>query len=227
MEIYSLVFYLFAFLVLGSATMVIFSRNPVHSVLWLILTFISASAIFLLQGAEFLAMVLVVVYVGALAVMFLFVVMMLNINLERIKKSFHSLLPLCFLIAAVLIFDLYVMYNKSFKSHHLYQSGSTEVVVEQVVADKLKAPFAEIIYEIPSYEQITNAHALGAIIYTEFFYAFQLCGIILLIAMMSAIVLTLRERRFSKRQDVGKQVSRNSKRSIEIVKVDFRKGVDV
>ena len=221
MEIYSLIFYALSFCALGSALMVILSRNPVHSVLWLILTFFAASGLFLLQGAEFLAMVLIVVYVGALAVMFLFVVMMLNINFENMRRGFHSLLPLCLLIAAILAFDLYIMYEKSFKSGAPYQNSLVGNATQNTV------PFAEIIYEIPSYEQITNAEALGVLVYTEYFYAFQLAGVILLIAMISAIVLTLRDRRFSRKQDISKQVNRNSKRAIEVVKVGFRKGADV
>ena len=217
MEIYSFIFYVFSLCAIISSLMVILSNNPVHSVLWLIMTFFAASGIFLLQGAEFLAMVLIVVYVGALAVMFLFVVMMLNINFETMRKKFYSLLPLSLLIGALLIFDLYVMYAKSFKIHHKYN-----------LVDTLnQAPFAEIAYETPNYEQITNAEALGILIYTEFFYAFQLSGMILLIAMVSAIILTLRESRFSKKQNIAKQVKRNSKRAVEIVKVEFGKGVDV
>lgn len=216
MEIYSLIFYCFSFFLLLSGLMVISVKNPVHSVLWLILAFFCASGLFLLLGAEFLAMVLVVVYVGALAVMFLFVVMMLNIEVEMIKKHANKLWPLWSLIAAVFIGDIYLVYNKSLSNHYFYNHGSTKQV-----------PFVDAVNPIPNYEEVTNVHALGKLIYTDYFYAFQLCGIVLLIAMVSAIVLTLRDKRFSKRQDISKQVNRNHKKSIEIVQIQSRKGVDV
>jgi len=216
MEIYSLIFYAFSFFLLFSGLMVISSRNPVHSVLWLILAFFCASGLFLLLGAEFLAMVLVVVYVGALAVMFLFVVMMLNINVETVKRSLNKLWPLCFLVILVFAADLYLIYNKSLTTHHFYNANAT-----------VKAPFVDEVHQIPSFDEVTNVHALGRIIYTDYFYVFQLSGLILLIAMVSAIVLTLREKRFSKRQDISKQVSRTRKKSIEIVKVGYGKGIEL
>jgi NADH-quinone oxidoreductase subunit J len=216
MEIYSLIFYCFSLFLLLSGLMVVAARNPVHSVLWLILAFFCASGLFLMLGAEFLAMVLVVVYVGALAVMFLFVVMMLNIDVEIVKKHVNKLWSLCTLIVAVFIGDVYLIYNKSLLKHHFYNNLATE-----------KVPFVDAVNPAPSYEEVTNVHALGKLIYTDYFYAFQLSGIILLIAMVAAIVLTLRDKRFSKRQDVSKQVNRNHKKSIEIVHVESRKGVDV
>jgi len=180
------------------------------------MAFFSASGLFLMQGAEFLAMVLIVVYVGALAVMFLFVVMMLNITAEVAKKAMSRLYPLCFLIIATFATDIYLIYSKSFAKHQNYNVNTAEHL-----------PFASAQNAIPNFEEVTNVHALGKLIYTDYFYAFQLSGIVLLIAMVSAIVLTLREKRFSKRQDVSKQVNRSSKKSVSLIKVEFGKGVDV
>lgn len=216
MEIYGLIFYSFALFLILSGLMVVVSRNPVHSVLWLILAFFCASGLFLLQGAEFLAMILIVVYVGALAVMFLFVVMMLNITVEVVKKAFHRLYPLCFLVITAFAADLYLMYVKSFAKHQAYNYQTAT-----------NTPFVDAQNPIPNFEEVTNVHALGKLIYTDYFYAFQIAGVILLIAMVSAIVLTLREKRFAKRQNISKQVNRKAKDAVELAKVEFRRGVDV
>jgi NADH-quinone oxidoreductase subunit J len=195
--------------------MVVSIKNPVHSVLWLILSFFCASGLFLLLCAEFLAMVLIVVYVGALAVMFLFVVMMLDINVEVLKSNLSKLWLLGVIVVMVFAFDMYVMYNKSLLKHHYYNSDAPNVA------------FAEPVNAVPNFSEVTNIHALGKLIYTDYFYAFQLSGIILLIAMVCAIVLTLRDKRFSKRQNISKQVQRNHKSCIDIVHVESGKGLDV
>lgn len=202
MIIYSLFFYVFALLLIASSFVVISVRSPVHSVLWLIFAFFNAAGLFILIGAEFLAMTLVIVYVGAVAVLFLFVVMMLNIDLVKLKEGFNKHLPICALIAIVLLLDLLLAVSKS---------------LEVPLNVNLSMPFKE-------FAGLTNTHAIGSVLYTKFMPVFLIAGLILLVAMISAIVLTYRQREKVKRQDAGAQIARRSK--IDVVKVELGKGVD-
>lgn len=203
MVIYGLFFYIFASLLVISSLVVVLSKNPVHSVLWLIFAFFNAAGLFILIGAEFLAAILVIVYVGAVAVLFLFVVMMLNINVTRVKESFHQYLPTCVLIALILLVDLFLVVTKS-----------TEV--EQNI--KLTLPFAD-------FKGISNTHAIGTVLYTDFMAPFLISGLILLVAMISAIVLTHRTRTNVRRQDASEQYNRKVTDAMEIIKVRSREGV--
>lgn len=203
MIIYGLFFYIFAFLLVVSSLTVILVKNPVHSVLWLIFAFFNATGLFILLGAEFLATVLVIVYVGAVAVLFLFVVMMLNINFTKLKEGFHKYVPVCTLIALVLMFDLFLVITKS-----------TDVSFSV----KSTLSFAE-------FAGLTNTHAIGSVLYTDYMSVFLIAGMILLVAMVSAIVLTYRKRENVRRQDASKQFARTKKDAIEIVKVEIGKGV--
>jgi len=195
MIVQQLVFYLFSFVAIASAVMVISARNPVHSVLFLILAFFNAAGLFVLIGAEFLAMVLVVVYVGAVAVLFMFVVMMLDINFVRLREGFMQYLPLGLLVGAILAIELMLVI------------GSW--VISPTVAG----------LEQPTPSEISNTEALGNLIYTDYFYLFQSAGLILLVAIIGAITLTLRHRPGVRRQDIGEQVHRSAADAIEIKKV--------
>jgi NADH-quinone oxidoreductase subunit J len=202
--IYAIAFYLFAAVAVASGTMVIAARNPVHSVLFLILAFFNAAALFVLMGAEFLAMVLVIVYVGAVAVLFLFVVMMLDINFAELRQGFMRYLPVGALIGLVLLAELIMV-------------GGTWVFsadAEMAVSDKFYMS-----------GEITNAHALGLVLYTKYIYLFQAAGLVLLVAMIGAIVLTFRQRPGVRRQKIGKQVGRSIGDSVELRKVKSREGV--
>ncbi len=203
MLIYSLFFYVFAALLVVSSFVVILVKNPVHSILWLIFAFFNAAGLFVLLGAEFLAAVLVIVYVGAVAVLFLFVVMMLNVNFTKLKEGFHKYVPICSLIALVLFVDLFLVVTKS-----------TDVAHNTA----LSLPF---VY----FSGLTNTHAIGSVLYTRFMPVFLIAGLILLVAMISAIVLAYRRRENVKSQDAKEQVYRSVKDSIEVVKVEIRKGV--
>jgi NADH-quinone oxidoreductase subunit J len=179
--------------------MVISARNPVHAVLWLILAFFNAAGLFVLLGAEFLAMILVVVYVGAVAVLFLFVVMMLDVDFAELRAGFIKNAPLGALVGLVVL---------------------AEIVM--VVASRLWAPtafkgLAPAAAPVPA--DITNTHALGKLLYTQYVYVFQGAGLILLVAMIGAIVLTLRRRDNVKRQDIGVQNARTKKTAMDVVKV--------
>ena len=187
----SLFFYLFSFIITACAVMVISSRNPVHSVLFLILAFFNSGALFVILGAEFLAMMLVIVYVGAVAVLFLFVVMMLNINFSKIKEGFQKYFPIGSLIGFILFIEIILMVF----------SG-----------DLLVNKNNELNYNIP------NTHKIGSLLYTEYIYVFQLSGLILLVAMVGAIVLTLRDRPGVKKQDIISQNTRKVSDVISIVK---------
>lgn len=195
MIVQQLVFYLFSFVAIASAVMVISARNPVHSVLFLILAFFNAAGLFLLIGAEFLAMVLVVVYVGAVAVLFIFVVMMLDINFVRMREGFLQYLPVGFLIGGILCVELIF-----------------------VVGGWVLAPITANL-EQPAPLQVSNTEALGDLLYTEYFYLFQAAGLILLVAIIGAITLTLRHRPGVRRQDIAEQVHRSAEDAIEIKKV--------
>ena len=186
-------FYLFAFVAVASAFMVIAARNPVHSVLYLILTFFNAAALFLLTGAEFLAMILLVVYVGAVAVLFLFVVMMLDVDFAELKGELARFLPLGLVIAAVLLTVL----GMSFAGWQIAPGA----------ADQLAAP-------IPA--DMGNTNSIATVLYDRYFLAFQLAGLILLVAMIGAIVLTIRHRRDIKRQNVLKQMWTDPAKQLEL-----------
>jgi NADH-quinone oxidoreductase subunit J len=198
-----LAFYVFAIICVVSGVMVITARNPVHSVLFLILAFFNAAGLFVLLGAEFLAMILVVVYVGAVAVLFLFVVMMLDINFSALKRGVGQHLAVGVVVGLVLLAELlFVAYGWSISPSVLMHSQTLAL-----------SP------------NIGNTQALGLLIYTKYFYAFQLSGLILLVAMIGAIVLTLRHRKDVRRQKIATQIARVRSTSIELVKVTTGSGV--
>ena len=198
----ALFFYLFSAVTVASALMVIGSRNPVHSVLFLILAFFNAAGLFVLLGAEFLAMILVVVYVGAVAVLFLFVVMMLDVDFVELRQGFLTYLPIGGLVGIVLLAELLIVLGGW--------------VFAPDVAVKAVAP-------IPA--EMTNTAALGQVLYTRYVYFFQAAGFVLLVAMIGAIVLTLRHKPGVKRQSIADQVARSPATAIEIRKVESGRGI--
>ena len=204
MIIQALAFYLFAAVAIASGVMVISSRNPVHSVLFLILAFFNSAGLFVLIGAEFLAMILIVVYVGAVAVLFLFVVMMLDINFAEMREGFLQYLPIGALIGIILAAELILVF------------GSW--VVSSESANVLAAP------SLPA-DGVTNTHALGRLIYTDYILLFQSAGLVLLVAMIGAIVLTLRHRPGVRRQKISDQVERRREDVIETRDVTIGSGV--
>ncbi len=204
-EFTTLLFYMFSALTLGAGVMVVFSRNPVYSVLWLIFAFFNSAGLFILLGAEMLAMLLVIVYVGAVAVLFLFVVMMLNIKTGEAKKSVQAYFPVGLILAAILCVEMIMVMNASVHN---------QVPVE---ASPIGADAAE---------GVTNAHAIGNVLYTEYVMYFQLCGLILLVAMIGAIVLTLRHRSGVRRQKASDQNKRSRADTLRIVNVETGRGVD-
>ncbi len=198
MIIQALAFYVFAIVAVVAGLAVITARNPVHSVLFLILAFFSSAGLFVLLGAEFLAMILVVVYVGAVMVLFLFVVMMLDINFVALREGFLHYLPIGAVIGLVLLFELILVFS------------SWQVSLD--APSVLRAP-------TPPIDQVTNTEALGQLIYTDYIYLFQASGLVLLIAMIGAIVLTVRKRPGVRRQVIADQVSRRPSDVLEIKKV--------
>jgi NADH-quinone oxidoreductase subunit J len=197
-------FYVFAIVTIASAVMVITVRNPVHAVLFLILAFFNAAGLFVLLGAEFIAMILIIVYVGAVAVLFLFVVMMLDVDFAELRAGFQKYLPVGGLIGAVLLAELLL------------------VASAWTIAPQGTLQIAE---RIPIDGSVTNAEAIGRVLYTKYAYFFQLSGLVLLIAMIGAIVLTLRHREGVKRQSIAAQVSRDPATAIEIKKVETGRGI--
>jgi NADH-quinone oxidoreductase subunit J len=197
-------FYLFASITIASAFMVIAARNPVHSVLFLILAFVNAAGLFLLMGAEFLAMILVIVYVGAVAVLFLFVVMMLDVDFAELRQGYLQYLPIGVLIGCIVLLELVAV-------------AGTWAISPTVLRTPLTA--------IPPADQVSNTEAIGRVLYTQYFYFFQAAGLVLLVAMIGAIVLTLRERPGVRRQDISRQVARSKETAVELRKVPFREGV--
>jgi len=195
-------FYLFAISAITGGLFTVISRQPVHSVLWLILAFLSSAGLFVLLGAEFVAMLLIIVYVGAVAVLFLFVVMMLDINFVEMRQGFLNYLPIGVLIAVVLFVEL-----------ALVGAGWT-------LTDGAVAVLAQ-----PTPEGVTNVEALGRLIYTDYAYIFQAAGLVLLVAMIGAIVLTLRHREGVGRQKISEQVKRNRADTLEIKKVPVGRGI--
>jgi NADH-quinone oxidoreductase subunit J len=204
MIIQTIAFYAFAAVTVAAAVMVISARNPVHSVLFLILAFFNAAGLFVLMGAEFIAMILIIVYVGAVAVLFLFVVMMLDINFVELRQGFLQYLPIGALVGLVLLAELVLIFGS--------------LVVAPDFAERVGSP-------TPLLTETTNTHALGQILYTDYVFLFQACGLILLVAMIGAIVLTLRSREGVKRQHIGAQISRTREESVEIKQVKPGSGV--
>jgi len=204
MILQGIAFYVFAALLVASGVMVISARNPVHSVLFLILAFFQAAGLCLLMGAEFIAMILVIVYVGAVAVLFLFVVMMLDINFRELRKGAMEALPLGALVGLILLAELAAVLGGW--------------IVAPNVAAIAGAP-------TPSFDQVSNTQALGRLMYTQYVYLFQASGIVLLIAMIGAIVLTLRHRPGVRKQNVGAQIARRREEVVAIRKVTTGEGV--
>ena len=204
MIINAIFFYLFAGMTVASAVMVISSRNPVHSVLFLILAFVNAAGLFVLLGAEFLAMILIVVYVGAVAVLFLFVVMMLDVDFAELRQGFLNYLPIGALVGVVMLAELLVVLGAW--------------VIAPEVAKAITAP-------IPPISAASNTQALGLVLYTRYVYFFQTAGLILLVAMVGAIVLTLQHKPNVRRQNIAVQVARGRSTAIEVVKVKSGQGL--
>ena len=197
-------FYVFAAILIGSAAAVVTSRNPVHSVLFLILAFFNAAALFLIAGAEFLAMILVIVYVGAVAVLFLFVVMMLDVNFGQLREGYQRYLPVGATVGAVLFGELLL-----------------------VLGGWQFAPQASTLRLSSTPAGVTNTQALGRLIYTDYIFLFQMAGLILMVAMIGAIVLTHRERTTSRRQNIARQNARAVADTLEIMPVGFGAGTNI
>ena len=203
MIVQAVAFYLFSTIAVAAAVMVISARNPVHSVLFLILTFFNGAGLFVLLGAEFLAMILVVVYVGAVTVLFMFVVMMLDINFVELRQGFLQYLPIGGVVGLVLLAELLVI------------AGGWTLTPEALGG---AAP-------APAPETLNNTRALGELLYTHYVYLFQASGLILLVAMIGAIVLTHRRREGVRRQLIGDQLRRRAEGSVELRKVPTGKGI--
>jgi NADH-quinone oxidoreductase subunit J len=198
----ALFFYLFASICVASAVMVIVSRNPVHSVLYLILAFVNASGLFILMGAEFLGMMLIVVYVGAVAVLFLFVIMMLDVDFVELREGFMQYLPIGLVIGGIFMFELLLVVGGW--------------VINPSVTKQITAA-------IPT--NVSNTEALGLVLYTKYIHYFQIAGMVLLVAMIGAIVLTLRHKAKVKRQDINVQNARTPELAMAIRKVASGQGL--
>jgi NADH-quinone oxidoreductase subunit J len=201
---HALAFYFFSGVAIAAGLLVIAARNPVHSVLFLILAFFSSAGLFVLLGAEFLGLILVVVYVGAVAVLFLFVVMMLDIDFVSLRQGFLQYLPIGALIGVVLLAELALVVGSWQISEHAGEVAPSPM---------------------PATPGLTNTEAIGRVLYTDYVYLFQAAGMILLVAMIGAIVLTLRRREGVKRQDVGRQVNRRRKDAVALVSVRPGQGI--
>lgn len=197
-------FYLFAFIMVASAIMVVAARNPVHSVLFLILAFFNAAALFLLAGAEFLAMILLIVYVGAVAVLFLFVVMMLDVDFAELKQGALQYAPLGAVVGLIVLVELVVVF-----------------VSNRIIPD-FAAPVAGAVTNASGR---SNTQAIGDVLYTDYVFYFQIASLVLLVAMIGAIVLTLHHRPGVKRQSIAKQVARTPETAIEVKQVESHKGI--
>jgi NADH-quinone oxidoreductase subunit J len=204
MTLAGLFFYLFAFVTIASGIMVISARNPVHAVLFLILAFFNAAGLFILLSAEFIAMILVIVYVGAVAVLFLFVVMMLDVDFAELRGGYAKYLPVGGLIGGILLAQLLLVMS----AWTFAPPGSLQITEP-----------------IPTAGGITNTEAIGQVLYTKYIYFFQMAGMVLLVAMIGAIVLTLRHREGVKRQNVAEQVARDPAKAIEIKQVETGRGI--
>jgi NADH-quinone oxidoreductase subunit J len=198
----TILFYLFAAILLVSSAMVVSARNPVHSVLFLILSFFNAAALFLIAGAEFLAMILVIVYVGAVAVLFLFVVMMLDIDFTQLRSGFQRYLPIGATVGVVLLIELALVL------------GGWELAPQSVQVTLSPIPAG-----------ISNTEALGLVLYTDYIFLFQIAGLVLLVAMIGAIVLTLRDRKTSRHQNIRQQTERTVAQTLEMLSVSIGAGV--
>jgi NADH-quinone oxidoreductase subunit J len=198
----ALFFYLFAGVCVASAVMVVVSRNPVHSVLYLILAFVNASGLFVLMGAEFLAMILIVVYVGAVAVLFLFVIMMLDVDFSELREGFIEYLPIGLLIGGVFMFELLLIVG-----FWVINPGTAKSITAAIPAN------------------VSNTEALGLVLYTKYIHYFQLAGMVLLVAMIGAIVLTLRHKVMVKRQDINVQNARTPELAMSVRKVASGQGL--
>lgn len=203
MGLQAIAFYLLAAVTLGAGFLVVTARNPVHSVLFLILAFFTAAGLFVLLGAEFLAMLLVVVYVGAVAVLFLFVVMMLDVDFSALRAGFAQYLPVGLVVGGVLAIEMVLV---------------AVTVAMKGAASAFDAPL------VPNHE-ITNAETIGRVLYTDYAYFFQAAGLVLLVAMIGAIVLTLRHKPGVKRQNIAKQVARTPKTGMKVVQIQSGQGV--
>lgn len=255
MDLISIIFYLFAAVLIGSACLVIGSRNPVHAVLFLILAFFNAAGLLVMIGAEFIAMTLVIVYVGAVAVLFLFVVMMLDINFEEMRRGALKVLPIALVVGGVLLAELVFSaramselrqsnlphvtrtYETSLRSMHgldtatipapqdasglagIAASSRADAVFD---TDILRTEDRTLAAPVPT---VTNTHALGRVLYTHYIMAFQVSGLILLVAMIGAIVLTLRTRPGVRRQKIADQVARKRTDVLKVEKVETGAGV--
>ena len=200
----ALFFYLFAGVTLASGFMVIASRNPVTSVLFLILAFVNSAGLFILLGAEYLALLLVVVYVGAVAVLFLFVVMMLDVDFVELRQGFLQYMPIGGLVGLILLIEI------------LMGVGAW------IIAPEISA---STVQPTPPLTEMSNIQALGSVLYTNYIYFFQVAGLVLLVAMIGAIVLTLRHKPNVKRQSIPEQVGRTRDAAIEVRKVETGKGI--
>ena len=198
-----IIFYFFSFVAVASSLMVISSKNTVHAVFFLILDFVSISCLFIMLGAEFLGMITLIVYVGAVAVLFLFVVMMINIDFAQLKTGFLEYMPFGLLVGLVILLELGMMFATwKYKPEFIKVQSSNNVI-------------------------ISNTESLGKVIYTDYIYFFQLSGLILLVAMIGAIVLTFRRKDSLRRQDITTQVSREREDSVELINVPSFKGVKI
>jgi NADH-quinone oxidoreductase subunit J len=198
----ALFFYLFAAVCVASAVMVIVSKNPVHSVLYLILAFVNASGLFMLMGAEFLAMILIVVYVGAVAVLFLFVIMMLDVDFTELREGFLQYMPIGLVIGGIFLLELLLTV-----SYWVINPGTTKTITAAIPTN------------------VTNTEALGLVLYTKYIHYFQLAGMVLLVAMIGAIVLTLRHKANVKRQDINVQNARTPEMAMVVRKVAVGQGL--
>lgn len=204
MTVFAFAFYLFAITAVVAGFMVVISKNPVHSVLWLILTFLSAAGLFVLLGSEFVAMLLIIVYVGAVAVLFLFVVMMLDVDFSELKAEMAKYMPLALLIGVILLMQFGMLYGS-------WVSADGAMGLRRAVT--------------PDLAQVQNTRALGMLIYDKYVYLFMAAGLILLVAMIGAILLTLRHRTNVKRQNVIAQMHRDPSKTMEMVDVKPGQGL--
>ena len=203
MALPAIAFYLLAVATVVAGLLVVSAKNPVHSVLFLITAFFSAAGLFVLMGAEFLAMLLIVVYVGAVAVLFLFVVMMLDVDFAELRQGFAQYLPIGGLVGGILTLEMIFV---------------AATVAANGAAGKNAAPMASPV-------GVSNTEAIGRVLYTDYIFFFQLAGLVLLVAMIGAIVLTLRHKPGVKRQDIGRQIARTPKTGMEIVQIKPGEGI--
>jgi len=204
MTFIEILFYLFSFVLIASAVTVVSTRNTVHAVMFLVLAFLNAASLFVILGAEFMAMLLIVVYVGAIAVLFLFVVMMLDVDSQKIKGEINRHLPLLILISLVMFVEFFMIIK--FSGAKYYET--------------------KILFPTP--KEVHNINAIGDVLYTDFILPFQISGAILFVAMIGSIVLTLKEEtRFIRKQKISDQVFRNKENSMEIIKVKSGVGINL